>query len=43
MTSAMVTHVENTEITKKRKRTSTMVTHVENTEMTKKRKGQVRW
>ena len=39
----MVTHVENTEMTKKRKRTSTMVTHVENTEITKKRKGQVRW
>ena len=39
----MVTHVENTEMTKKRRRTSTMVTHVENTEMTKKRKGQVRW
>ena len=39
----MVTHVENTEMTKKRRRTSTMVTHVENTEMTKKRKRQVRW
>ena len=39
----MVAHVENTEMTKKRRRTSTMVTHVENTEMTKKRKGQVRW
>ena len=37
MTSAMVTHVENTEMT------SAMVTHVENTEITKKRKGQVRW
>ena len=35
----MVTHVENTEMTKKRRRTSTMVTHVENTEM----KRQVRW
>ena len=34
----MVTHVENTEMTKKRRRTSTMVTHVENTEMTKKKK-----
>ena len=39
----MVTHVENTEMTKKRKMTSAMVTHVENTEITKKRKGQVRW
>ena len=34
----MVTHVENTEITKKRKMTSAMVTHVENTEITKRKK-----
>ena len=34
----MVTHVENTEMTKKRKMTSAMVTHVENTDDNRREK-----